>query len=124
MSKFTTTIPVDVQAVKDSLPKQSHIHRTHISADGHSLVLEWENDEWRTPYTVNMEVSPDALAGKEPLPDYVKTPEMRAKAAEADAECKRVQNEDVAPTAEAKAKKKRAKTAGQSTAEPGDQAGG
>jgi hypothetical protein len=91
MSKFSTTIPVNVEAVTDSLPKNSFIHGVRIGDDKKSIVIDWEQDDWRTPYTVPVEVSPDALTGKEPLPETVK--------------CKRVQNDDVAPSAPRKAKK-------------------
>jgi hypothetical protein len=92
MSKFTTTIPVPVDAVLKMLPPNSFVNTVRIGEDKASLVVEWEQDEWRTPYTVPVEVSAKALANEEPLPETVK--------------CKRVQNGDVAPTATNKAKKK------------------
>lgn len=95
MSKFSTTIPVNVEEVIKSLPENSFLHGVRIGDDKKSVVVEWENDNWRTPYTVPVEVQPDALTGKESLPDTVKTP----------AEFKRVQNEEVAPSAPRKAKK-------------------
>ena len=72
MSKFTATIPVDVDRVINSLPKGHFFHGVRLGEDGKSLVIHWEHDDWKTPFTVPVEVSPAVLAGKERVPEVVR----------------------------------------------------
>ena len=51
MSRFKTGIPVDVAAVKKALPGNSYIHGVHLNADASAVVVEWENDQFKTGYT-------------------------------------------------------------------------
>lgn len=131
MSKFHTHIPIDVKAVEQSLPQGSHVNGVHLASDHKSVVVEWENDNLKTSFTFPIEITPETLAGKAPYPATVKNM----------AECKRVQNPEVAPTgvsapqkAATKAKATRARkpskvktddaqTTGQPASETGDPAG-
>lgn len=97
MSKFTTTIPVSVEAVTGSMPKGSFLNEVKLGDDKKSVVIEWENDDYKTPFTGPVELSPLVLEGKEPLPATVKPPQPVAG-------CKKVQNDEVAPKPARKAK--------------------
>lgn len=123
MSKFTTHIPVAVEDVIETLPKGSHVNGTSISQDKRSFVVEWENDEWRTPYTMAVEVPPEMLTGKTELTAFIKTPERRAAEAAKKPECKKVQSPAVASPQKTGVKAKRVKTTGQPPAATGDQPG-
>lgn len=96
MSKFQTTIPTDLSSVMASLPKGAFFNSTRLSEDRQSLVIEWEHDDWKTPYTVPVELSPAVLRGDEPMPAVVKT----------DGGFKKVQNEEVAPPAPRRAQRR------------------
>lgn len=96
MSKFTTTVPTGFNDVLTTLPKGSFFTATRLSDDRKSLIIEWENDDWKTPFTVPVEVAQEALIGKQPLPATVKVPEG----------FKKVQNGEVAPKPPRKAHQK------------------
>lgn len=53
MSKFKTSIPVDVEAIKNGLPARSFVHG--VAFDGQSVTVEWENDHFKTPYTFSVD---------------------------------------------------------------------
>lgn len=97
MSKFTTTIPVAVDEVIGNLPKGSFIHPIsgiRLSENRRSLVLEWEHDDLKTPYTRPVEISVAMLNGKEALPQIVSKRQKTS----------RVQTSAVAPKARKVAK--------------------
>ena len=71
MSRFKTTILVDVEAVKASLPKNAFIHGIRFVETPPSVELEWEHDDLKTPYTFSMEFSAADLQAKK-LPADVK----------------------------------------------------
>lgn len=53
MSKFKTSIPVEIKAVLDALPPRSFVNG--VSLEGETVVVQWENDDYRTPYTYPVE---------------------------------------------------------------------
>jgi hypothetical protein len=53
MSKFKTSIPVDVATIKEQLPERSFVNSVTFS--GEAVVIEWENDNFKTPYTFPVE---------------------------------------------------------------------
>jgi hypothetical protein len=53
MSKFKTHISVDLDTIKQNLPPRSFVNG--IRFDGERVIVEWENDDFRTPYTTPME---------------------------------------------------------------------
>src|SRR5579862_5521555 len=56
MSKFQTTITVDLKAVLDQLPERSFVNG--ILFDGENVIVHWENDDYTTPYTFPLEWDP------------------------------------------------------------------
>jgi hypothetical protein len=70
MSKFKTSIPVDLAAIKNALPPRSFVSGVHF--DGERVTLEWENDDYKTPYTVPVEWS-----DLNSIPAGVKPPQAR-----------------------------------------------
>jgi len=72
MSKFSTTIPTTVDELLQALPRGAILNRLRLSDDQRSIVLEWEHDDFRTPYTGAIEVAPTCLTGKQPWPACVK----------------------------------------------------
>ena len=63
MSKFVTSIPVDVAAVKALLPPNSFLHGVTFNAETSSVDVTWENDAHKTPYTFPVPMSVPALQG-------------------------------------------------------------
>jgi hypothetical protein len=59
MSRFHTSIPVDVEAVKKLLPQRGvHVHGVVINSDDPKqleVVVDWECDNLRTPYSFPVE---------------------------------------------------------------------
>lgn len=53
MSKFKTSIPVDLDAIKKALPARSFINS--VEFDGDRVSVQWENDDFKTPYTFPVE---------------------------------------------------------------------
>ena len=90
MSKFTTTIPVLVDEALAKLPAGAFVHPVsgvNISPDKRSLVIEWEHDDFKTPYSRPVEMSLAVLEGSEAAPDTIKVP----------AEFKKVQRNSIEP---------------------------
>lgn len=57
MSRFKTSIPVDVAAVIKLLPARSYVEAVTLSADRASVELVWGCDDLVTPYTFPVECS-------------------------------------------------------------------
>ncbi len=55
MSKFKTSIPVDVKGVMALLPKGVHVHKTLFNAEAQTVEIEWDHDAFRTPVTFAVE---------------------------------------------------------------------
>lgn len=60
MSKFTTTIPVDVQEVVRALPAGSSVQKINVKLESSlttasplpvGIEIIWDNDQLKTPYT-------------------------------------------------------------------------
>jgi|GEM_PF-6754314 len=95
MSKFITTIKVPVETIKAALPKRAFVHSVTLGDDNESVVVEWDCDQWNTPFSVPVEVSLAQLENTKTLPKSVIV--ALPPAPEESAECKRVQNQDVEP---------------------------
>ena len=68
MSKFNTRIPVDVAAVVALLPRKSTVSGVSLEQadDGsHEVVVEWENDWMKSPFTFPLDWPEDKLRSKE-----------------------------------------------------------
>jgi hypothetical protein len=52
MSKFRTTITVDINALVRRLPPRSAVTQITLRDDMTGVDVEWENDDFKTPYTV------------------------------------------------------------------------
>jgi len=91
MSKFSTRIPVDVEAIRAALPPASSVQSVRLGEDKKSLVVDWESEDWTTPFTVPIEVTPEALRGLAAMPTHIT----------AKTGFKKVQTEDVASKARA-----------------------
>ena len=72
MSKFSTTIPTAVDETIQSLPSGAILNHIRLSDDPRGVVLEWEHEDFRTPFTGPIEVAPACLAGKQPWPACVR----------------------------------------------------
>lgn len=51
MSKFKTSIPVQVEELIGRLPKGSSINGVTLRKDNSAVDVEWEHDNLQTPYT-------------------------------------------------------------------------
>lgn len=95
MSKFATLIPVDVETLVKALPAGSFLNKIRLADDQKGIVIEWDCDNLRTPYTVPVDISPSMILDGEHMPACVKIiPPLQ-----------KVQNEEVAPKAIRKVKK-------------------
>lgn len=56
MSKFKTSIKVDVAAVLAALPPYTYVHGVTFDRESSSVQVEWENDNLRTPHTFATEI--------------------------------------------------------------------
>ena len=68
MSKFNTRIPVDVAAVVALLPRKSTVSGVSLEQvdDGsHEVVVEWENDWMKSPFTFPVEWPVEKLRSRE-----------------------------------------------------------
>lgn len=74
MSKFITSIPVDVEAIKAILPDRSYVHGATFNPQEGRVELVWEHDDYRTPYTFPVELPLSVLEmhGVDGLPDGIK----------------------------------------------------
>ena len=71
MAQFRTTIPLRLKGLLRRLPRGAQIQRLGLNPERTHIILEWEHEPWRTPYTVPVEISPAALRRQEPLPECV-----------------------------------------------------
>lgn len=74
MSKFTTTLPTDTQAVLEMLPKGSFVHEIKLSESKRAIEIVWDTEELKTPYTFPVPYPLDNLSSGE-LPANVKKKE-------------------------------------------------
>ena len=51
MSKFKTSIPVDIKRVTDALPLSSYLEGVQFNRESSTVEVLWENDRLRTPFT-------------------------------------------------------------------------
>lgn len=63
MSKYKTTIPVDVAGLIQNLPKGSSINGVTLRDDRSGVDVLWEHDDYTTPYTFAVEC-PDPMVLK------------------------------------------------------------
>jgi hypothetical protein len=61
MSKFNTNIPVDIDAAFAKLPAGSRVVNFSVDHAKKELVVEWEHDQLKTPYSVPIGWPLDAL---------------------------------------------------------------
>lgn len=61
MSKFKTTIPVDVEAVRRLLPPGSYVDDVVFDDAGEQVELHWQHDAFKTPFDHAVEFSVDRL---------------------------------------------------------------
>ncbi len=66
MSKFITSIPIDVESIKGKLPKGCFIHSISWNAEKSKLEITWEHHKLVTPYTFPVEFPVYNLSGKLP----------------------------------------------------------
>jgi hypothetical protein len=66
MSKFKTTIPVDVAGLIQILPKGSSIGPVTLRKDNSAVDVEWEHDDYVTPYTFAVECADPTMLAKKP----------------------------------------------------------
>lgn len=55
MSKFRTTIPVDIERITKALPARSFVNE--VTFDGENVIVQWENDDYSTAFTYAVEWS-------------------------------------------------------------------
>lgn len=74
MSKFRTVIPVDIKGLLAKLPAASFVDSISMLPDGSGVAVEWQNDNYRTPYTYPVDCpEPGKLA---PVGAYGAQPSM------------------------------------------------
>lgn len=66
MSKFLTTLSIDVQAVLEMLPAGSSIQDVRLTETKRAVEILWDNDNLRTPYTVPIPFPLENLNGDLP----------------------------------------------------------
>lgn len=71
MSRFTTRIPTEVQALIDALPKGSFVHAVALDKDTNEVLIQWEQNRFESGLTVPVDFSPAELKGKK-LPKGVR----------------------------------------------------
>ena len=77
MSKLRTTIPNGLAEALKRLPQGYYINpNTGISLtpDKLSLVIDWEHEDWKTPYTNHEPITLEQVEGRSELPPTVKPP--------------------------------------------------
>jgi hypothetical protein len=67
MSKFVTSIPVDVEAIKRSLPPGAFFHHVQAGVGLERVEVVWEHEGLKTPWDYPLEF-PAALLGTKQLP--------------------------------------------------------
>jgi len=71
MSKFKTSIPVDVESIKKLLPEGAYLHGVEWDKQQSDVNILWEHDKFVTPHDFATEF-PRANLEQEKLPDGVK----------------------------------------------------
>ncbi len=97
MSKFHTSIPIDIDAAFAKLPVGSRVVNYSLDQTSRQLAVEWENDNLKTPYNVPIPytledlkdgvlpantkslVEPPAPANPEPVEKPVESPTFNDK---------------------------------------------
>lgn len=73
MSKFKTTIPVDLDGVLSKLPKGSAVLGITLREDKKAVEVVWDHDQFRTPYTFPVDCpdpeNPPVTAPTKPEPE-------------------------------------------------------
>ena len=64
MSKFSSSLPTNLDKLIKSLPANSTVHSIKLSEDGHSINVEWENGIFETGLTVPIDFPLDDLKDK------------------------------------------------------------
>jgi len=70
MSKFITTLPVDLAGVVKSLPAGSYLHAVRLNPVTSVVEIEWEHDAFRTPWTFGADFPLADLQGRK-VPKHV-----------------------------------------------------
>jgi hypothetical protein len=78
MSKFKTTIPVDVEQVKKLLPPGAHLDGVTFDAGNNSVEVRWQHDGFRTPLDHAVEYPLAKLIAQNLPPDREPEPEQSA----------------------------------------------
>lgn len=71
MSKFKTTIPVDVAAVKKLLPAGAFFDGVSFDDETNSVEVRWQHDPFKTPFDHAIEFPIEHLQAGE-VPSFVK----------------------------------------------------
>ena len=71
MSKFTTRIPTEIQALIDALPKGSFVHVIALDKDTNEVLIQWEQNRFESGLTVPVDFPPANIKGKK-LPQGVR----------------------------------------------------
>jgi len=67
MSFFTTHIPTEIKEILEKLPPGSYVHSVTYVPQQHQILILWETDTVKTPYSTPVEYSlNDLKAGKKP----------------------------------------------------------
>jgi hypothetical protein len=66
MSKFKTSIPVDVDSIKGALPKGAFIEGVTWNQDAGAVELRWSHGAFKTPFDYAVEFTPDDLLSHNP----------------------------------------------------------
>jgi len=104
MSQFKTVIAVPVASVLAKLPPGSFVdphNGVRFDAESKSVVVQWEHDDYRTPYSIPVEFS-EAHLDAGTCPDGVRKGEMAKTGA-----AERVQNEKIAKPGKVKAQRQK-----------------
>lgn len=91
MSKFITSIPVDLSALRAAIPAGSWIGKAKLDESGSQITLEWEHDRYNHALSIavpfHMETLmafgvPDGVTDRRPTPPIVEAaPEPEAEEA-------------------------------------------
>lgn len=64
MSKFTSKIATEVDALIALLPKGSYIHSIVLNKDTHGIEIEWSNEIFQSGLTVSVDFDPADIKAK------------------------------------------------------------
>lgn len=71
MSKFKTTLPVNVAEIIGKLPKASFVHSVTLLPDRTGVEIVWDCDALKTAYTFPIEYPLERLLEQVPEPAFV-----------------------------------------------------